>query len=81
VNGECLSHYRPLTCFVDDTYTPFTPILGDIYAHEVDLAPVVSSVQSYPPSPLQVLAATWNVGNAMPPPPEQLQTWLKGAAE
>jgi hypothetical protein len=31
--------------------------------------------------PLRVLAATWNVGNALPPPPEQLQGWLKGSQQ
>ncbi|WIA30252.1 hypothetical protein OEZ86_000342 [Tetradesmus obliquus] len=32
--------------------------------------------------PLSVLAATWNVGNALPPPVEQLrEQWLRGAAE
>lgn len=31
---------------------------------------------------LNVLAATWNVGNAIPPPPEVLlNSWLKGADE
>jgi hypothetical protein len=32
--------------------------------------------------PLSVLAATWNVGNALPPPVEQLrEQWLTGTAE
>jgi hypothetical protein len=32
--------------------------------------------------PLSVLAATWNVGNALPPAVEQLrEQWLRGAAE
>jgi hypothetical protein len=31
---------------------------------------------------LSVLAATWNVGNAMPPPPEALRaSWLRGTAD
>eukprot|EP00775_Hariotina_reticulata_P010857 gene10857-11011_t len=30
---------------------------------------------------LSVLCATWNVGNAQPPPPDQLQDWLRGTAE
>lgn len=38
-------------------------------------------VQASAPSPLRVLCASWNVGNSLPPPPEQLQQWLKGAKE
>lgn len=33
-----------------------------------------------PSGSISVLAATWNVGNALPPPPEQLkQLWLRGS--
>lgn len=31
--------------------------------------------------PLSVLCATWNVGNAAPPPPAALQEWLWGAGQ
>lgn len=44
---------------------------------EVQLFLAMASV----PHPLRVLCATWNVGNALPPPPEQLQGLFKGAAE
>eukprot|EP00878_Enallax_costatus_P034421 GHUV01038163.1.p1 GENE.GHUV01038163.1~~GHUV01038163.1.p1 ORF type:complete len:304 (+),score=106.98 GHUV01038163.1:550-1461(+) len=45
---------------------------------EVQLFLSTESIQG----PLHVLAATWNVGNAVPPPPHVLlNSWLKGAAE
>jgi hypothetical protein len=41
-----------------------------------------ASLQERISGPLSVLAATWNVGNALPPSVEQLrEQWLRGAAE